>query len=148
MSIGIPIHFHKGSGIVTFSSIELCMPLEVSRDVRPPVQMRRGPSVYSSISTQDSDLPSSGQRKDEPAFKPLQGYPTFLRFRASRGPFPMGQKTQGPSHIPLAEGKLLLRCFWKVGLPLQSKTGTQLSSWTIWGAWSFPRVAVLKLIFI
>ena len=25
-------------------------------------------------------------------------------------------------------GKLLLRCFWKDGLPLQSKTGNQLSS--------------------
>ena len=38
-------------------------------------------------------------------------------------------KTQGPSHIPIAEGKLHLRCWWKVGSNLQSKTGNQLSSW-------------------
>ena len=32
--IGIPITFQEESGIVTFWSIELCMPLEVSRDLR------------------------------------------------------------------------------------------------------------------
>ena len=36
--------------------------------------------------------------------------------------------TQSPSHIPIAEGCLFLRYFWKVGLPLQSKQGNQLSS--------------------
>ena len=41
----------------------------------------------------------------------------------------MRQKTQGPSHIPIAEGKLPLRCWWKVGSNLQSNTGNQLSSW-------------------
>ena len=30
--------------------------------------------------------------------------------------------------IPFSEGRLLLRCLWKVGLPLQSKPGNQLSS--------------------
>ena len=48
--------------------------------------------------------------------------------RAFRGPFHLKQKTQGPSHIHIPEGKLLLSCFWKVGLYLQSKTGNQLSS--------------------
>ena len=65
---------------------------------------------------------------DEPAFKPLQGNPAFFRIRAFRHPFHLREKTQGPSHIPIAEGKLLLRCLWKVALPLQSKTGNQLSS--------------------
>ena len=41
----------------------------------------------------------------------------------------MRKKTQGPSHIPSAEGKVLLRCLWKAGAPLHSKTGNQLSSW-------------------
>ena len=52
----------------------------------------------------------------------------FIRIRASRGPFPLKQKTQGPSHIHIPEGKLLLRCLWKVGLSLVLKTGNQLSS--------------------
>ena len=39
--IGIPIKLHEQSGLGTFSSIELRGRLEVSRDVRLPVQMRR-----------------------------------------------------------------------------------------------------------
>ena len=54
--IGIPINFQKESGLVTFWSIELHEPLEVSRDVRPPVQMRRGTRVFSRVSTEDSDI--------------------------------------------------------------------------------------------
>ena len=41
---------------------------------------------------------------------------------------PLRQQIQGPSHIPIAEGSLLLRCLWNVGLTLQSKTGNNLSS--------------------
>ena len=33
------------------------------------------------------------------------------------------------SHIPTAEGKFLLICLWKAGIPLESKTGNELSSW-------------------
>ena len=51
--IGIPINFQEESSLVTFGSLELHRPLEVSRDVRLPVQMRRGTRVSSSISTQD-----------------------------------------------------------------------------------------------
>ena len=71
--IGIPINFQEESGLVTFCSIELHEPLEVSRDLRPPVQMRRGTRIFSRVSTEDSDIPSSCEMKDEPAFKPLQG---------------------------------------------------------------------------
>ena len=42
---------------------------------------------------------------------------------------PLETKGQSPSHLPIAEGKLRLRCLWKTGSPLQSKTGNQLSSW-------------------
>ena len=98
------------------------------RDVRPHAQMRRRPWAFYRVSTVYSDTPSSCEMKDVPAFKPLQGNLTFFLVRASRAPFHLRQKTQVPSHIPIAEGKLLLRCLWKVGLPLQSKTGIQLSS--------------------
>ena len=74
-------------------------------------------------------MPSSCEMKDEPEFKPLQGNRAFFLVRASQGPFHLRQKTQGPFHIPTPEGKLLLRCLWKVGSPLQSKTGNHLSSW-------------------
>ena len=38
--IGIPINFQEEAGLGTFRNTELRGPLEVSSDVRPPVQMR------------------------------------------------------------------------------------------------------------
>ena len=87
------------------------------------------PTTFSRVSTRDSDMSSFCEMKDEPEFTPLQGNRVFFLVRALRGPFHLRQKTQGPSHIATAEGKLLLRCLWKVGSPLQSKTGNQISSW-------------------
>ena len=117
--IGIPINFQEESSLISFSSLELHEPLEVSSDVRPPIQMRRGTRVSSRISTQDSDIPSSCQMKDELAFKPLQGNLTLFLVRESRYPLHLRQKTQGPSHIHIAEGRLLLRCLFKFGLTVQ-----------------------------
>ena len=57
--LGIPINFQEESGLITFLSIELHETLEVSRDVRPPAQKRRGTRVFSRVSTEDSDIPSS-----------------------------------------------------------------------------------------
>ena len=44
------------------------------------------------------------------------------------GSISLEHKTQGPSHVYMPKGKLLLRCLWKEGLSLHSKTGNQLSS--------------------
>ena len=135
------VHFLVGTVILEFLSIfKKCQALSpyealnsvclsrVQRDVRPPVQMRLTPTAFSRVSTGDTDMPSSCEMKDEPEFKPLQVNWAFFCVRTSRGPFHFRQKTQGPSHIPTAEGKLLLRCLWKVGSPLKSKTGNQISS--------------------
>ena len=116
------------------------------RDVRPPVQVRRGPRAFSRVCKGDSDIPSSCEMKDEPAFKPLQGNLDFFRVRASRRPFHLRQQTQGPSHIPIPAGSLLLMCLWKVSLPLQLKPGNQLSYRDNMGCWSIPRVPVLKFV--
>ena len=62
--IGIPVNFQEESGLGTFLSIELRGPLEVSRDVRPPVQMRLGPKAFSRGCTEDSDIPLSCEMKD------------------------------------------------------------------------------------
>ena len=66
------MNFQEESGLVTFSSIELPGPLDVSRHVWPPVQMRRGTMVFFRASTRDSDILSSCEMKDDPAFKPFQ----------------------------------------------------------------------------
>ena len=90
--------------------------------------MRRGPRAFFRVCTEDSDIPLSCEMKHEPVFKPLQGNLTLIRVRESRYPFHLRQQTQGPSHIPTAEGRLLLRFLWKVGLPLQYNRVYQLSS--------------------
>ena len=60
--------------------------------------------------------------------KRLQGNLDFFLIRASRGPFHLKHKTKDPSHIHIPKGKLILRCLWKEGITLHSKTGNQLSS--------------------
>ena len=126
-------HFLFGTVILGFISIfkksQALSPYEAfnsvylsrhQRDVRPPVQRRRTTTAFSRVTTGYSDMASSCEMKDEPEFKPLQVNRSFFFVRASRGPFHLRQKSQGPSHIHTAEGKLFLRCLWKVGCPLQS----------------------------
>ena len=62
------------------------------------------------------------------AFESLQGNHASPRGRGTWCPFHLRQQTQGPSHIPIAERSLLLKCLWEVGIPLESKPGNQLSS--------------------
>ena len=80
--------------------------------------MRLELRAFSRDCTEYSDIFLSFEKKDEPAFKPLQGNPTFLRVKESRYPLLMRQQIQGPSHLRIAEGRLLLRCLWEDGIHL------------------------------
>ena len=84
--------------------------------------MRQGPRAEPRVSTGDSDIPISSEIKDEPSFKTLQGNAVFVRVRASRCPLHLRQQTQGLTLIPIAERSFLLRCLWKVGIPVLSKS--------------------------
>ena len=57
--LGIPINFQEVSVLVTFEALNSVCLSSCQSDMIPPVQMRRGTSVSSRISTQDSDIPSS-----------------------------------------------------------------------------------------
>ena len=110
-----------------FEALNSACLLMCQRDMRPLVEMMWTPRAFCRVFTVDSDILSSCDMNDEPALnlwreiRPLstQGIP---------GSFSLEAENQGPSHIYIPLGKLLLRCLWKVGLPLQSKTGNQLSS--------------------
>ena len=87
------VHFLVRTGILGFLSIlksQALSPFEAlnfvclsrcQRDVRPPVQIRRGTRVVSRVSTRDSEIPSSCEMKNESAFKPLQPNPTCFYSR-------------------------------------------------------------------
>ena len=120
--------FNKCLSSSSIEALNITCLLRCQRDMRPPVQMRRGTRAFSRVSTRDSDIPSPCEVKDEPAFKPLPGNPAFFPVQESRCPFHLRQRNQGSAHIPITEGSLLLRCLWNFGLPLQFKPGNQLSS--------------------
>ena len=113
--------FNKSQASSPFEALNSACLSRCQRDLRPLVKMRPGPRAFSRICTGHSDTPSSCEMKDKPAFNPLQGILAFFLVRASWCPFHLRQQSQGPSHIPIAEDSLLLRCLWKFGLPFQSK---------------------------
>ena len=76
--IGIPINFHEESGIVTFEALNPAKLSKSQMDVRPSVQKSLRTMAFSSFSTGDSDIRSSCEMKDEPAFKALHGKPAFF----------------------------------------------------------------------
>ena len=130
--------FNKSQASSPFEALNTACLSRCQRDVRPPVHMRWGPMAFSRVSTGDSDIASSCEIKHQPAFNPLQGNTAFLRVRSSRCPFHLRQQTQGPSHIPIAEGILRLRCLWKFGLLFSQSQGISSHLEMIWGAQSFP----------
>ena len=61
-----------------FEALNLVHLSKSQMDVRPSVQKKMRTLAFSRVSTGDSDIPSSCEMKDEPAFKALQGKPTFF----------------------------------------------------------------------
>ena len=104
------------------------MPLELSKGYEASCRDEAGTRTFPRVSPGDSDVPSFCEMKDEPAFKSVQGNQALFQVRASWCPFHFSQQSQGPSHILIAERSVLLRGLWKVGIPLGSKPGNQLSS--------------------
>ena len=63
--------FKKSQATSPFEALNSACLSRCQRDVRPPVQMRRRSRAFSRVSTGDSDITSSCEMNDEPAFKPL-----------------------------------------------------------------------------
>ena len=76
--LGLLSIFKKSQASSPYEALNSMCLSSFQRDVRPPVQMRRKPMAFSSVSTGDSDMPSSCDLKDEPECKPLQGNRAFF----------------------------------------------------------------------
>ena len=80
--------------------------------------------------------------------KPLQGNLDFFLIRASRGPFRLKHKTQGPSHIHIPKGNSSLGACGKMAYLFIGSQGISSNLQTIRGARVFHPVALLKLMFL
>ena len=73
--LGFLTIFKKGQASPAFEALKSVSLLSCQMDVRPLVLMRWRTRALCSVSTGDSDILSSCDMKDEPAFKPLHGNP-------------------------------------------------------------------------
>ena len=70
--------FTKSQASSTFEALNSVHLSKSQMYVRPSVQKKLRTMAFSRVSTGDSDIPSSCEMKDEPAFKALQGKPAFF----------------------------------------------------------------------
>ena len=70
--------FTKGQALSPFEALNSAHLSKSQMDGRPSVQKRLRTMAFPRVSTGDSDIPSSCEMKDEPAFKALQGKPAFF----------------------------------------------------------------------
>ena len=70
--------FTKSQASSLFEALNSAHLMKSQMDVRPSVQKTLGTMAFSRVSTGDSDIPSSCEMKDEPAFKALQAKPAFF----------------------------------------------------------------------
>ena len=70
--------FTKSQASSPFEALNSAHLSKSQMDVRPSVQKMLRIMAFSRISTGDSDIPSSCEMKDEPAFKPLEGNPALF----------------------------------------------------------------------
>ena len=70
--------FTKSQASSPFEAMNSAHLSKAQMDVRPSVKKRLRTMDFSRVSTGDSDIPSSCEMKDEPAFKTLQGKPAFF----------------------------------------------------------------------
>ena len=70
--------FTKSQASSPFEALNSAHLSKSQMDVRPSVQKRLRIMAFSKVSTGNSDMPSSCEMKDEPAFNALQGNPAFF----------------------------------------------------------------------
>ena len=78
VTLGFLSIFSRSQASSPFEALNSAYISKSQIDVRPSVQKRLRTTAFSRVSKADSDIPSSCEMKDGPAFKPLQGKPAFF----------------------------------------------------------------------
>ena len=146
--LGFPSIFKKSQESSPFEALNSVCLLRYQSDVIPPIQMRWRAMAFSRVSRGDSDIPSSCDMKHEPKFKPLQGYPAFVRVR----PLALNSTWDRKHRVPLSYLLLIENSSWracgKLAHLFSQRQGISTHFEMICGSWNFLRCAVLKWIFI
>ena len=125
--LGFLTIYKKRQASSTFEALNTVCLSMCQRNVRPIVAKRERPRAFCRVSIGDSDILSSCAMNDEPALSLCREiWPSFKS--GISGSISLEAEITGSFSIHIPEGKLDLRRLWKVGLPLQSKTGNKLSS--------------------
>ena len=146
--IGIPSNFHEVSGIITFWSIELRVPLEMSTDVR--TLSRWGGQIGLSLDSPQgihislflvrwkTSLHSRHCREIRPSLE--SGHVSIYSTWGSKLRHPL-------TYLLLREGYSWGAC-GKLAYFFNRILGSRSLLEMIWHPWSFPRIPVLKLVFL
>ena len=146
--IRIPINFHEESGIITFWSIELRVPLEVSTDVRNLYRWR-GHLGYSLDSPQGIHISLSLVRWKMSLHSSHCGEirPSLESWHLSIHST-WGSKLRDPlTYLLLREGYSWDAC-GNLAYFFNRILGIRSLLVMIWRPWCFPRVPVQKLVFL
>ena len=68
VTLGFLSIFKRSQASANFEALNSACLSQCQWDVRPPVEMIRGPMTFFRVSTVDSEFPSSCEMKHEPAF--------------------------------------------------------------------------------
>ena len=82
--LGFLSFFKKSQASSPFEALNSMCLSRYQSDVIPPIQKRQRTMAFSRVSSGDSDIPSSCERKHEPEFRTLQGNPAFFESGFSR----------------------------------------------------------------
>ena len=140
--------FKKSQASSPFEALNSMCLSSCQSDVISPVQMRWKPTAFASVSTGDSDIPSSSDMKHKPKFKPRKGNPTFFWVRPLAVHSTWDRKYRVPlNYLLLRENSTWGACGIHSHL-FSQRQGISSHLETKCGAWNFLHAAVLKLIFI
>ena len=88
--------FKRSQASSHFEALKSACLSRCQKDMRPPVNMRRGTRSFSMASTGDSVIPSSCDMEDKPAFKSLQQNPPSFETGHVDAHYTLGHKHMAP----------------------------------------------------
>ena len=102
--------FKRSQATSPFEALNSAWLSSFPRDVRPPVEMRRGTRAFARVATGVQTSLHLERCKTSLHSNHCMGNQALFHVRASRCPFHLRLQNQGPPHTHIAERSVLVRC--------------------------------------